>query len=147
MAFEMTGQLVAILPVLIAVLISTAICSFFQPSFYESLIQLKNLPYLPDIPPSSNCHGIVVQQFMSKNEAQLTPKSTYADARKILDEEAHIKVIPVVENLKTKLLIGTVHRRNLQHIINQLISPDKRRFEAEKRMRILNKVFGCKAKQ
>lgn len=145
MIFEMTNQLVPVLPVLTAVLISTAICSFFQPSFYESLIQLKNLPFLADIPPSTNCHGIIAQQFMIKNEAYLTPKSTYVDAKKILDEHTYLKVIPVIENLRTKLLLGTLNRHNLELIINQLISTDKRHAEAAKRMKILSKVFSFKS--
>ena len=33
----------------IAVLISVAVASLIQPSFYDSIIQLKELPFLPDI--------------------------------------------------------------------------------------------------
>ena len=33
----------------IAVLISNAIANMFQPSFYDSIIRLKRLPFLPDI--------------------------------------------------------------------------------------------------
>jgi chloride channel 2 len=33
----------------VAVLISNAVAGKFQPSFYDSIIKLKQLPYLPDI--------------------------------------------------------------------------------------------------
>ena len=33
----------------IAVLIANAVANIFQPSFYDSIIKLKKLPYLPDI--------------------------------------------------------------------------------------------------
>lgn len=36
----------------IALMIANAICSFLQPSIYESIILLKNLPFLTDLPPS-----------------------------------------------------------------------------------------------
>ncbi|CAG0923820.1 unnamed protein product, partial [Notodromas monacha] len=47
--FEMTGQITHILPVMIAVLIANAIAQLLQPSIYDSMIQIKKLPYLPDI--------------------------------------------------------------------------------------------------
>ena len=33
----------------IAVLIANAIAQWLQPSFYDSIIQIKRLPYLPDL--------------------------------------------------------------------------------------------------
>ena len=47
--FELTGQITHILPVMIAVLISNAIANLLQPSFYDSIILIKNLPFLPDL--------------------------------------------------------------------------------------------------
>jgi chloride channel 2 len=52
--FELTGQLVALLPVMVAVLIANAVCSYFQPSIYDSIISLKGLPFLPEIPHASS---------------------------------------------------------------------------------------------
>lgn len=46
---EMTGHIRHVIPIMIAVLVSNAISSLLQPSFYESLIMIKKLPYLPDI--------------------------------------------------------------------------------------------------
>ncbi|KAI6190421.1 hypothetical protein M3Y97_00115900 [Aphelenchoides bicaudatus] len=148
---ELTGQLTAGLPALIATLISTAIRGYYELSFFESLIQLKSLPTLPPIPPSSKyknvCHGILVEQFMEKRVSKLTPKSTYADVRKILDEETNVKVVPVIDNYKSKLLIGTCHRNHLEQAVNQLISNEKRHTEAERRVRILQKVFNYRYKK
>ncbi len=53
-AFEMTGQITHIVPVMIAVLISNAIAALLQPSMYDSIILIKKLPYLPDLLPSSS---------------------------------------------------------------------------------------------
>lgn len=52
--FELTGQLVCLLPVMVAVLIANAVCSYLQPSIYDSIIQIKHLPFLPDLPHSSS---------------------------------------------------------------------------------------------
>lgn len=48
-AFEATGQIHHILPVMIAVLVGNAICQKLSPSIYDSIIQLKGMPYLPDL--------------------------------------------------------------------------------------------------
>ncbi|XP_035317597.1 chloride channel protein ClC-Kb isoform X1 [Cricetulus griseus] len=47
LAFELTGQIVHALPVLMAVLVANAITQSCQPSFYDGTIIVKKLPYLP----------------------------------------------------------------------------------------------------
>uniref|UniRef100_A0A2K6BM90 Chloride channel protein n=1 Tax=Macaca nemestrina TaxID=9545 RepID=A0A2K6BM90_MACNE len=49
LAFELTGQIVHALPVLMAVLAANAIAQSCQPSFYDGTIIVKKLPYLPRI--------------------------------------------------------------------------------------------------
>uniref|UniRef100_A0A4X2LG57 Chloride voltage-gated channel 2 n=1 Tax=Vombatus ursinus TaxID=29139 RepID=A0A4X2LG57_VOMUR len=49
LAFELTGQFVHVLPVLMAVLAANAVCQNCQPSFYDNGIILKKLPYLPRV--------------------------------------------------------------------------------------------------
>lgn len=84
---------------------------------------------------------------MEKHFPKLTPKSTYSEVRKILDEETQVKVVPIIESHKSKLLIGTCHRDHLQKIVNQLISNEKRNAEAERRVKILQKVFNYRYKR
>lgn len=52
--FELTGQIQHILPVMLAVLAGNAVAQRLAPSIYDSIIQLKGLPYLPDIHASQN---------------------------------------------------------------------------------------------
>lgn len=47
LAFELTGQIVHALPVLMAVLAANVISQNCQPSFYDGTIMAKKLPYLP----------------------------------------------------------------------------------------------------
>uniref|UniRef100_A0A8D0G9G6 Uncharacterized protein n=1 Tax=Sphenodon punctatus TaxID=8508 RepID=A0A8D0G9G6_SPHPU len=58
LAFEITGQIAHILPVILAVLIANAIAQKCQPSFYDGTIIVKKLPYLPRI---RNGHYILHQ--------------------------------------------------------------------------------------
>ena len=52
--FELTGQMSHILPAVLAVLIANAIANILQPSIYDSIIQIKRLPYLPNILPTNS---------------------------------------------------------------------------------------------
>lgn len=67
-AFEMTGQLTHLLPIIIATIASNLVAQYLGPSIYDSLIKLKKLPYLPAIIQSSSAaHRIFVEDFMRKD--------------------------------------------------------------------------------
>ncbi|PNJ17286.1 CLCNKB isoform 1 [Pongo abelii] len=66
LAFEMTGQIVHALPVLMAVLAANAIAQSCQPSFYDGTIIVKKLPYLPRILGRNiGSHRVRVEHFMN----------------------------------------------------------------------------------
>lgn len=47
--FELTGQISHILPMLFSVIMANVVAQNLQPSLYDSIIQTKRLPYLPDL--------------------------------------------------------------------------------------------------
>nr|KAF6382719.1 hypothetical protein mPipKuh1_009054 [Pipistrellus kuhlii] len=66
LAFELTGQIVHALPVLMAVLAANAIAQSCQPSFYDGTIIVKKLPYLPWIRGRKiSSHRVIVEHFMN----------------------------------------------------------------------------------
>uniref|UniRef100_A0A2I3TIT9 Chloride voltage-gated channel Kb n=1 Tax=Pan troglodytes TaxID=9598 RepID=A0A2I3TIT9_PANTR len=66
LAFEVTGQIVHALPVLMAVLAANAIAQSCQPSFYDGTIIVKKLPYLPWILGRNiGSHRVRVEHFMN----------------------------------------------------------------------------------
>uniref|UniRef100_A0A8D0MQ78 Uncharacterized protein n=1 Tax=Sus scrofa TaxID=9823 RepID=A0A8D0MQ78_PIG len=66
LAFELTGQIVHALPVLMAVLMANAIAQSCQPSFYDGTIIVKKLPYLPWIQGRNiSSHQVIVEHFMN----------------------------------------------------------------------------------
>ncbi|CAK5117369.1 unnamed protein product [Meloidogyne enterolobii] len=138
--FELTGQLLHILPVMIAVLIANAICSNLQPSIYDSAIKLKQLPYLPDIPQtSSRFHGILVEQFMTCDIKFLSNETTYAEMQEILFDNPRLKAFPIVENEETRILIGSCSRSRLIRILNSHVGPITRKQEAIKRINTIDR--------
>lgn len=77
--FEMTGQISHLVPVMIAVLISNAVAALLQPSLYDSMIKLKNLPYMPDILPRGNgsVYNSTVSDFMRRDVKYIWNGITY----------------------------------------------------------------------
>uniref|UniRef100_A0A0N4Z7Z2 Chloride channel protein n=1 Tax=Parastrongyloides trichosuri TaxID=131310 RepID=A0A0N4Z7Z2_PARTI len=133
--FELTGQLMYILPVMIAVLISNAICAYLQPSIYDSIIEAKNLPYLPDIPSTSSYfHGIMVQQFMIKKVAYLTQLCNFRDIQDILINYPKLKSFPIVDGKESLILLGSCNRQTLFDALENHVGAKARRIEANSRI-------------
>uniref|UniRef100_A0A1I7YF69 Chloride channel protein n=1 Tax=Steinernema glaseri TaxID=37863 RepID=A0A1I7YF69_9BILA len=111
---ELTGQLAPILPVLIALLTANALCKFLQPSIYESIIRMKQYPYLPDLPPSRvSVHTVKVEQIMIQDVIFITKSTTYRELREVLKFAPHLKSFPVLTDTKTKILLGSVAKKYL----------------------------------
>ena len=45
--FELTGQITYVLPILISVLVASALARHLQPSFFDSIIKTKKITVLP----------------------------------------------------------------------------------------------------
>ncbi|GMS95525.1 hypothetical protein PENTCL1PPCAC_17700 [Pristionchus entomophagus] len=120
--FEMTGQLLHLLPVLIAVIVSNAVCSFFEISIIDSVIQLRKLPYLPDLSRGSSIfHSITVSQFMISPVLSIHKRSSYREVRELLKTSPKISAFPIVDSKESLLLLGTVDRRKLERFINERV--------------------------
>jgi chloride channel 2 len=81
--FELTGQIHHILPVMVAVLISNAVCQMLSPSIYDSIIQLRGMPYLPDLRRGlayKKVRGKIVIRVEKGWALRLTPAMTAANA-------------------------------------------------------------------
>uniref|UniRef100_A0A914HYG0 CBS domain-containing protein n=1 Tax=Globodera rostochiensis TaxID=31243 RepID=A0A914HYG0_GLORO len=132
--FELTGQLLHILPVMIAVLSANAISSYLQPSIYDSAIRIKRLPYLPDIPHnSSRFHFIRVGQFMTREVHCFSNATTFAQLREMLSKYPNLKAFPIVENGRSRILIGSCSRSRMLRALHSRIGTQERLWEAQKR--------------
>ncbi|VDK18817.1 unnamed protein product [Anisakis simplex] len=122
---ETTGQLCALLPVLIALMIGNAISSFLQPSVYESIIRIKNYPHLADLPPSRvSVHTLKVERVMIRDVICITRETTYKELRDILLSTPNLRSYPLVTDMKSKILLGSVARKYLNYLLLQRLGPD-----------------------
>ncbi|KNC87698.1 hypothetical protein SARC_00204 [Sphaeroforma arctica JP610] len=113
--FELTGQIDHILPVMIAVLVANLIAQLSVPSFYESIIQIKNLPYLPDLLTSKQ-YKLTAQDVMQQVNYFIHPQATYRQVRLIL-VECVLESVPVVASKETMILVGSISRSALEVLV------------------------------
>lgn len=113
--FELTGQIHHILPVMIAVLISNAISQAMMPSFYDSIIQIKKLPYLPDLR-KKKTYNITAGDIMNHDLFFINSKTTYGDIQRLLTRSNH-RSYPIVDSDETMILIGSIRRDHLESML------------------------------
>lgn len=83
----------------IAVLIANGIAQLLQPSVYDSIIQIKKLPYLPDIlTATSGAYNIYVEDFMVRDVKYIWYGITYRQLKNILKEHKKIRSLPLVDS-------------------------------------------------
>eukprot|EP00049_Salpingoeca_infusionum_P009401 m.156639 g.156639 ORF g.156639 m.156639 type:complete len:671 (+) comp14329_c0_seq2:268-2280(+) len=114
--FELTGQIHHILPVMIAVLISNAVCQALSPSIYDSIIQLRNLPFLPDLR-NRTFYSQTAAMIMRQNPLVVSQHCTFGDIKQLLRQTDH-SVFPLVDSKASMLLLGSVNRSVLQTLVS-----------------------------
>ncbi|GMR34365.1 hypothetical protein PMAYCL1PPCAC_04560, partial [Pristionchus mayeri] len=132
--FEITNQLLFLLPVLIGVLVSNAVASYLAPSLYDSIIRLKHLPYLPDIRRAESVfHSLTVCRVMTTPVEVVHGASSYLALQQLLAGLPRVSAFPVVDKPETMNLIGSVSRNTLNNLLEERIGTSARRAEATRR--------------
>nr|XP_005544750.1 PREDICTED: chloride channel protein ClC-Kb isoform X4 [Macaca fascicularis] len=113
LAFELTGQIVHALPVLMAVLAANAIAQSCQPSFYDGTIIVKKLPYLPWILGRNiSSHRVRVEHFMNRSITTLAKDTPLQEVVKVVTS-TDMAEYPLVESTESQILVGIVRRAQL----------------------------------
>ncbi|XP_035294778.1 chloride channel protein ClC-Ka isoform X5 [Cricetulus griseus] len=113
LAFELTGQIVHALPVLMAVLAANVISQNCQPSFYDGTIMAKKLPYLPWIRGRKiGSHPVSVEHFMNSTLTILAKDMPLEEVIKAVTS-TDVAQFPLVETRESQILVGIVERTHL----------------------------------
>ncbi|XP_061675843.1 chloride channel protein 1 [Syngnathoides biaculeatus] len=127
--FELTGQISHILPMMVAVILANMVAQGLQPSLYDSIIQVKKLPYLPELALGHiSKYNIFVEDIMVRKVKFLSSHSTYRELNHLL-ETTTLKTIPLVDSKESMILLGSIERMELQAAIDWWVSPARRIFE------------------
>ncbi|XP_008067073.1 chloride channel protein ClC-Ka isoform X2 [Carlito syrichta] len=113
LAFELTGQIVHALPVLMAVLAANAIAQNCQPSFYDGTIIVKKLPYLPRILGRNiGSHRVIVEHFMNGAVTTLAKDTPLEEVAEVVTS-TDVAEYALVESTESQILVGIVRRAQL----------------------------------
>ncbi|XP_075897379.1 chloride channel protein 1 [Nelusetta ayraudi] len=127
--FELTGQISHILPMMVAVILANMVAQGLQPSLYDSIIQVKKLPYLPELALGHiSKYNIFVEDIMVRRVKFLSSHSTYRELNQLL-ETTTLKTIPLVDSKESMILLGSIERTELQAVFDWWLSPERRVFE------------------
>uniref|UniRef100_A0AAQ5YB37 Chloride channel protein n=1 Tax=Amphiprion ocellaris TaxID=80972 RepID=A0AAQ5YB37_AMPOC len=124
--FELTGQISHILPMMVAVILANMVAQGLQPSLYDSIIQVKKLPYLPEL--ALGKYNIFVEDIMVRKVKFLSSQSTYRELNHLL-ENTTLKTIPLVDSKESMILLGSIERTELQAVLDWWLSAERRVFE------------------
>ncbi|KAJ8354981.1 hypothetical protein SKAU_G00225480 [Synaphobranchus kaupii] len=124
--FELTGQISHILPMMVAVILANMVAQGLQPSLYDSIIQVKKLPYLPELGFGHiSKYNIFVEDMMVKKLKFLSTQSTYRELNHLL-RCTSLKTIPLVDSKESMILLGSIERPELQAISDWWFSAERR---------------------
>ncbi|KAM4735880.1 chloride channel protein 1 [Anableps anableps] len=127
--FELTGQISHILPMMVAVILANMVAQGLQPSLYDSIIQVKKLPYLPELALGHiSKYNIFVEDIMVRKVKFLSSQSTFRELNHLL-ENTTLKTIPLVDSKESMILLGSIERTELQAVLDWWLSPERRVFE------------------
>ncbi|KAM9243118.1 chloride channel protein ClC-Kb isoform 3-T3 [Dugong dugon] len=117
LAFELTGQILHALPVLMAVLAANAIAQSCQASLYDGTIIVKKLPYLPWIRGRNiSSHGVIVEHFMNCTITTLAKDTPLEEVVKVVTS-TDVAEYPLVESTESQILVGVVRRAQLMQAL------------------------------
>ncbi|XP_048882515.1 chloride channel protein 1 isoform X1 [Brienomyrus brachyistius] len=124
--FELTGQISHILPMMVAVILANMVAQGLQPSLYDSIIQIKKLPYLPELGLGHiSKYNIFVEDIMVKKVKFVSSRSTYRELKSLL-QSTSLKTLPLVESEDSMILLGSVETADLQVISDWWLSNERR---------------------
>ncbi|NXS31036.1 CLCN1 protein, partial [Pomatostomus ruficeps] len=138
--FELTGQISHILPMMVAVILANMVAQSLQPSLYDSIIQVKKLPYLPDLGWNHiSKYNIFVEDIMVQDVKFVSSNCKYRDLQAVL-QSTTVKSLPLVDSPETMILLGSVERSELQDLLQTHISPERRRLLNREMQQKLNEA-------
>ncbi|XP_044027910.1 chloride channel protein 1-like [Siniperca chuatsi] len=124
--FELTGQISHILPMMVAVILANMVAQGLQPSLYDSIIQVKKLPYLPELGfGHMSQYNIFVEDIMVRKVKFISSQSTYREVKLLLDSSS-LKSIPLVDSKDSMILLGSIDRLELLALCDWWLSPERR---------------------
>lgn len=115
--FELTGALNYILPTMITLMVTRTVGDHFgRGGIADRYIRLNGYPFLDK---EEHSFGIAVSQVMQKKVTVLPATGTRLDRVERLLADTNYQGFPIVEDSKSKTLIGYIGRSELRYVIDK----------------------------
>ncbi|GMF10872.1 unnamed protein product [Phytophthora lilii] len=121
--FELTGQLSYMIPVLLCVIVGRAVTRLFSLDMYETMARQKNLPQWPDLTKQISYSLTAGDLMRDALPYYLLRHQTLASLKHLLQATSRgkkgktVRVFPVVDDVKTMVLLGVVTREELESLV------------------------------
>ncbi|CDQ99970.1 unnamed protein product [Oncorhynchus mykiss] len=123
---------------MVAVILANMVAQGLQPSLYDSIIQIKKLPYLPELGFGHiSQYNIFVEDIMVRKVKFLSLQSTYRELIHLLDSTS-LKTIPLVDSTDSMILLGSIERSELHALCDWWLSAERRILRQEQRLQEQN---------
>ena len=129
------------IPVLIGVLTSYAVANSIAISIYDVILQLKNLPFLPNLI-SDDTYSKNVGDIMTSKFLYLPSGSKLSDIPAILNKVGKKPAtIPVVDSRKQKTLLCTIQAQALKKYLIATFNKASRNMDPEVKKHLANYFY------
>ncbi|KAF2971225.1 hypothetical protein GQX73_g2373 [Xylaria multiplex] len=117
--FELTGALTYILPTMIVVGVTKIVSELFgKGGIADRMIWFSGFPFLDN--KEEHNFGVPVSTVMTSDVVAIPMNGTTLESIEDLLKEPHYQGFPIVENVRTKVLVGYVGRTELRYAIDRL---------------------------
>ncbi|KAI8889173.1 hypothetical protein K501DRAFT_238942 [Backusella circina FSU 941] len=115
--FELTGQITYILPTMITLIITRGVGDWFgSGGIADRYIRLNGYPILEN---SDQVFGVPVSHVMQENMTVMTAAGMTVEKIESILQNTNFQGFPVVEDLKSMLLIGYIGRSELRYLLEK----------------------------
>ena len=122
-AVELTGQTHHLVPSFMAVLLAYSVGNLITPPFYEVLLSIKAIPFLPKVRARDLTKPVASIMRMRDSLQFLTVSSTYADVLHVLRGNDYMG-LPWVDSAESDVFLGVVSRASLEEQLERFLEEE-----------------------
>ena len=114
--FELTGEIHYLVPMIIGVFIAYGVSSTLTVSFYDSILEVKRLPYLPSLK-STNLYSYTAKNILDTEFPCIKPDTTMRSlTNAVLEGISTMNKIPVIND--ERILLSDITMENARKYLN-----------------------------
>lgn len=132
--FELTGQIHYLVPMIIGVFIAYGVSSSLTVSFYDSSLEIKQLPYMPSLK-SANLYTYSAKDILDTDFPCIKPDTHLRDlTNAVLEGISSMNKIPVID--EKRVLLADITIENARKYLNAQYAANITTFSAEARAQL-----------